>query len=179
MQTFASTSTYRVGGRVINGVINGVISNVRCLPMLFKSKWRCSCLCRFALLHLEEHLLDLITILVFLDFLTLGKKVRHATGNDCFAGDPVEDAEETNIPLSSVSIGERPLCNLRFADDIDLLGGSEKELPTANWKTGKNGCWSRRGSQLRQKQTSRQQHQAKTEDQHVEKRFKKRAGSNT
>ena len=29
---------------------------------------------------------------------------------------------------SSVSIGGRPLCNLRFADDIDLLATSEKEL---------------------------------------------------
>lgn len=28
----------------------------------------------------------------------------------------------------SISIGGRPLCNLRFADDIDLMGGSESEL---------------------------------------------------
>ena len=27
----------------------------------------------------------------------------------------------------TVSIGERPLCNLRIADNIDLLGGSEEE----------------------------------------------------
>ena len=27
-----------------------------------------------------------------------------------------------------VSIGGRPLCNLRFTDDIDHLGGSEEEL---------------------------------------------------
>ena len=27
-----------------------------------------------------------------------------------------------------MSIGGRPLCNLWFADDIDLLGGSEEEL---------------------------------------------------
>ena len=27
-----------------------------------------------------------------------------------------------------MSTGGRPLCNLRFADDIDLLGGSEEEL---------------------------------------------------
>ena len=44
--------------------------------------------------------------------------------NDCFA----DDAEETDIPLSSVSIGGRPLCNLQFADDIDQLGGSQEEL---------------------------------------------------
>ena len=30
--------------------------------------------------------------------------------------------------LLPVSIGARPLCNLRFANDIDLLGGSEEEL---------------------------------------------------
>ena len=30
--------------------------------------------------------------------------------------------------LSSVSIGGRPLCNFRFADDIDLHGSSEEEL---------------------------------------------------
>ena len=29
---------------------------------------------------------------------------------------------------TSISIGGRPLCNLRFADDIDLLAGSSKEL---------------------------------------------------
>ena len=55
-----------------------------------------------------------------------------------------EDAEETDIPLSSESIGGRLLCNLRFAyrniiiiiiiiaDDVDLLGGSEEELPQLN-----------------------------------------------
>ena len=29
---------------------------------------------------------------------------------------------------TSISIGGQPLCNLRFADDIDLTGGSEAEL---------------------------------------------------
>uniref|UniRef100_A0A3Q0RSH2 Reverse transcriptase domain-containing protein n=1 Tax=Amphilophus citrinellus TaxID=61819 RepID=A0A3Q0RSH2_AMPCI len=29
---------------------------------------------------------------------------------------------------TSISIGGRPLCNLRFADDIDLMGGSNQEL---------------------------------------------------
>ena len=29
---------------------------------------------------------------------------------------------------TSISIGGRPLCNLRFADDIALMGGSEAEL---------------------------------------------------
>ena len=49
---------------------------------------------------------------------------QHPSENDCFAGDAVEDAEETDIQLwSSVSIGGRPLCNLRFTNDIDLLGG--------------------------------------------------------
>ena len=53
---------------------------------------------------------------------------QHPPENDCFARDAVEDAEEIDIPLLSVSIGGRPICNLRFADDIDLLGGSEEEL---------------------------------------------------
>ena len=47
-----------------------------------------------------------------------------------FADDAVEDAEEIDTILSSVSIGGRPLCNLQCADNIDLLGGSEEELPT-------------------------------------------------
>ena len=29
---------------------------------------------------------------------------------------------------TSISIGGRPICNLRFADDIDLMGGSNGEL---------------------------------------------------
>ena len=53
---------------------------------------------------------------------------QHPPENDCFPGDAVEDAEETDIPLSSVSIGRQPLCNLRLADDIDLLGGREEQL---------------------------------------------------
>ena len=40
--------------------------------------------------------------------------------NDCSA--------ETDTPLSSMSIGGRPLSNLRFADDINQLGSSEEEL---------------------------------------------------
>ena len=52
----------------------------------------------------------------------------HSSENDCFADDSVEEAKETDIPLSSVSIGGRPLCKLRFADYIDLLRSSEEEL---------------------------------------------------
>ena len=48
--------------------------------------------------------------------------------NDCFADDAIEEADESDTPLSSVPNGGRPLCNLRFADDIDLLGKSEEEL---------------------------------------------------
>ena len=40
----------------------------------------------------------------------------------------VEKTEETDTPLSSVSIGGRPLWNLWFADAIDLVGSSENEL---------------------------------------------------
>ena len=48
--------------------------------------------------------------------------------NDCFADYAVEEAEATDTPLSSVCIGGRPLCNLLFADGINLLGSSEEEL---------------------------------------------------
>ena len=51
----------------------------------------------------------------------------HPSENDCFEGDAAEGADETDILLSSMSIGGRRLCNLRFADNIDLLGGSEEE----------------------------------------------------
>ena len=47
---------------------------------------------------------------------------QHPSQNNCLAG----DAEETDTPLSSVSIGGRPLWNVRSVDDIDLLGGSEE-----------------------------------------------------
>ena len=57
----------------------------------------------------------------------MGWSERLTEGFDCsFAGGAVGDAEETDILLSSVSIAGRPLCNLRFADDVDLLGGSEE-----------------------------------------------------
>ena len=36
--------------------------------------------------------------------------------------------EILNDHQTYISIGGRPLCNLRFADDIDLLAGSNKEL---------------------------------------------------
>ena len=29
---------------------------------------------------------------------------------------------------TSISIGDRPTCNLQFADDIDLMGGSNGEV---------------------------------------------------
>ena len=36
--------------------------------------------------------------------------------------------ETLNDHHTSISIGRRPLCNLRFADDIDLTDGSNGEL---------------------------------------------------
>ena len=39
-----------------------------------------------------------------------------------------DHAEELDTSLSPVFIGGQPRCNLRFADDIDLPGGSEEEL---------------------------------------------------
>ena len=51
-------------------------------------------------------------------------KPRQQSQNGCFADDTVEDAEEIDTPLSLVFIGGQLVCILRFADDIDLLGGS-------------------------------------------------------
>ena len=51
----------------------------------------------------------------------------NSSENDCLADDAVEEAEETDTTLSSVSIGGRPLRNLPFADDIDLLGEAVKK----------------------------------------------------
>ena len=65
---------------------------------------------------------------------------QHPSENDCFARDTVKDAEETDIPLSSVSIGGLPLCNLRFADDIDLLGCSEEELQQLSERSDKTAA---------------------------------------
>ena len=36
--------------------------------------------------------------------------------------------------LTSISIGGRPICNLRFADDIDLMGGTNDELQNLTTK---------------------------------------------
>ena len=49
---------------------------------------------------------------------------QHPSENDCLADDAVENADEIDTPLSSMPIEEQPLFDLRFAGDIDLLGGS-------------------------------------------------------
>ena len=77
--------------------------------------------------------------------------------NGCFAGDTAEYAEEINIPLSSVSIGRRPLCNLRFPADINLLGGSEEELQQLTERLEKT-----------EKQNSRQQRKTEIIYQHMD-----------
>ena len=53
---------------------------------------------------------------------------QHLSENDCITCDAAEDSEETDIPLPLVYVAGRPLCNLRFAHDIALLGCSEQEL---------------------------------------------------
>ena len=73
---------------------------------------------------------------------------QHPLENDSFGGDALEEAEETDIPLSSVSIGGRPLCNLHFTDDIDLLWCSEKEIEQLTERLKKTAI----GNQLWQKQ---------------------------
>ena len=64
---------------------------------------------------------------------------RHSE-DDQFADNSEEDAEEVRTSLSSVSVGRRPLCNVRFADDIDLLGDSEEELQQLSERLEKNSC---------------------------------------
>ena len=57
------------------------------------------------------------------------EKIRqHPSEINCFACDEVEVAEESGIPLSTVSIRGRPLCNLLFVDGIYLLETTEEEL---------------------------------------------------
>ena len=71
---------------------------------------------------------------------------------------------------TSSSTGERLPCHLRFADDIDLLGGSEEQLqqPTGRLeKTAVGCCWLWHGNQRRQKQNYRQQQQPKTIYQYI------------
>ena len=62
--------------------------------------------------------------------------LQHPSQNDCFADDAVEDAEENDAPLSSVSIKGRPLCNLRFAEHNShkskILVNSMKPRPSTN-----------------------------------------------
>jgi len=41
---------------------------------------------------------------------------------------------------TSISIGGRPVCNLRFADDIDLMGGSNNELQDLTNKLANRAC---------------------------------------
>ena len=48
---------------------------------------------------------------------------------------------------TSISIGGRPKCNLQFADDIDLMGGSNGELQDSltkqrpmEWKSAQKGA---------------------------------------
>ena len=40
------------------------------------------------------------------------QKAVNLSENDCFAADAVHEAEETDIPVSSVSIGGRPRWNI-------------------------------------------------------------------
>ena len=47
---------------------------------------------------------------------------------DCLADDAVEDSEETDTQMSSMSTAGRPLCHLRFADDLDRLVSGKEEL---------------------------------------------------
>ena len=55
---------------------------------------------------------------------------------DQFADNSEEDAQEVDTSLSSMITGGRPLCNLRLADDIDLLGAVKKNsnISLKDWR---------------------------------------------
>ena len=70
---------------------------------------------------------------------------QHLSKNDCFPDDAVEDAEEIDTPLSSISTSGQLFRNLRFAHDIDLQVGTEensnnslKDLRLAKISSSKN-----------------------------------------
>ena len=66
--------------------------------------------------------------------------------------DALEDREGT------VSIGGRPITNLRFADDIDGLAGKEEQLAKVVERLDKAST-PRHGDQCREDQTDDKQHQ--------------------
>ena len=67
--------------------------------------------------------------------------------------DALEDHEGT------VSIGGRPITNLRFADDIDGLAGEEEELAKLVERLDKSLHSLRHGDQCREDQADDKQHQ--------------------
>ena len=93
---------------------------------------------------------------------------QHPSENDYCADDAAEDAEETDTPLSSVTIGGRPLWNLRFANDTDLLGGTEEELQQLTEKLEKTAAGYGMEISSDKSKNSRQQHQPKTIYQRVD-----------
>ena len=74
--------------------------------------------------------------------------------DDKFANNSEEDAEAVDISLSTVCFGERPICNLRFADGIDLLGGSEEEMQQLTEKLEKTAAVAWKSADKRQKCSS-------------------------
>ena len=92
----------------------------------------------------------------------------NSSESDCFADDAVEEAEETDTPLSSVSIGGRPLCSLGFADDIHLLGNSGEELQQLTQRPEETAAEYGMEISSEKKQNSRKHHHAKTTYQHTD-----------
>ena len=59
---------------------------------------------------------------------------------DQFADNSEENAKDVDTSMSSVSIGGRPLCNLRFADNINLLVDSKEEFQQLNERLEKSAA---------------------------------------
>ena len=91
-----------------------------------------------------------MSITIFLQKITQNALTpEHPSNNDRFADDAVEEVEETDTLLLSMYIRGRPLCNLQFAHDIDLLEGSEVRNSNKSLKDWtKNSCWIGHGNQL-------------------------------
>ena len=74
--------------------------------------------------------------------------------------DPYFDWQHFRPPTSTITFktvaSYLPLCNLRFADDIDLLADSDEELQQLTERLEKTCCCLRHGNKIRQKQNSRQ-----------------------
>ncbi|KAH3775445.1 hypothetical protein DPMN_176847 [Dreissena polymorpha] len=73
-----------------------------------------------------------------------------------------DNAKDTQDNHTSISIGGRPISYLRFADGIDLMGGTSSELhtkPTDSMKEHEHTRW--RSAEVEDHDEQHEQHQCK------------------